>query len=1014
MKKKINLLLIFFVIAMVTFAQGLTITGKVTEQLTNDPLTGVTVKVEGKNVGTVTDLDGNYSIAASIGDVLSFSFVGMHNATIKVASSDPINVAMQNDDVLLDQVVVIGYGSIKRSELSGAVATISSKDLQTNVASSVSSALQGKVAGVTVTSTGGGPGSGMNINIRGVGSINNTIKPLYVIDGVYGDINTIDPSDITSMEILKDGAAAAIYGSRAANGVVIISTKGGRKNMPLKVDVSMYGGFQNITKKLDVMDGNQWKSFITTHHDVYKVTPQQDMIDWSGKGTNWQDEGYSTAAIYKTNINLSGGAENSTYNVSAGYLNQEGVMINSGFDAVNMRAKNMFYMFNDHVRLGSTLYVRSWKQKKNWSVVTDYLTTNPMTPLYDESNELGGYGKNKTWMRNGKNPVGEANLNALRNKGTDININGFLDVDLYLEGLTYKLNVGYTKNDSNGYQANPKYDIGEGEVNSKIKEDSYFGSQWLVENTLNYSKTFNEKHSVSALAGYSAQKNKNRTLMVERHGVPGGVSSIGGAPSVGQSAGGYANESSMTSVFGRVMYSYDSRYMLSTSIRRDGSSKFSDGHRYGNYPGVSVGWNIMNEDFFSPLKGTVSELKLRGSYGELGNQEISNYATQNIVSNNLHYVLQGGGMWEGNITGANWVSPRDLSWEKTKTYDVGIDATLWNGKLNVTTDFYIKRSENILLNVDMPVSGGLTGSPVMNAGTIENKGFEFAANYRNNINDFNYNIGFNISTVKNKVKEVTVGNFTEIFGWKGHADSEINAARVGDPIGQFYLVKTDGIFQSKEEVLAHVDKNGKPIQPNAQPGDIRYLKNPNNDAEGISYADRQKVGNPFPDFTYGIRLSGSYKMFDLSLFFEGSQGNDIYNYTRAQMETTTNLWNYSTRLSNSWTESNTRTSIPRYVATDDLNKNNYRVSDRWLESGSYFRLKTLELGYTLPKALLQKIQIENLRVYFATENLFTITGYKGYTPDLGQNEGENIFTNGVDYGRYPDVRTFTLGFQLNF
>lgn len=1009
MKKKINLLFVFFVITLTSFAQGLTITGKVIEESTQEPMIGVTVKVEGKTTATSTDLDGNYSISAAIGDVLSFNFLGMQTVAAKVTSNAPINISMQDDDVALDQVVVIGYGTVKRSELSGAVATISSKDLQTNVASSVAGALQGKVAGVTVTGSGGGPGSGMNINIRGINSINNVSTPLYVIDGVYGDINTIDPSDIVSMEILKDGASAAIYGSRAANGVVIISTKGGRKDSPLKVNVSAYAGVQKITKTLDVMNGDQWVDFVTTQGPF---TPQGSMVNWKGKGTDWQDEGYSSAAIYKTNLNLSGGTKTATYNVSAGYINQDGVMINSGFDAFNIRIKNMFYMFNDHVRLGTTVYSRSSKKRDNWSVVTDYLTANPLTPVYDDAN-LGGFGKRESWMRNAKNPVGESKLNTVRNKTTDLNINAFLDIDLFLEGLTYKFNVGYTKNDTEGYTRSPRYDIGEGVKDSGIQESSIFNKQWLLENTINYNRTFAEKHTVSGLVGFSAQKNQYRTYYLKRVGVQDGVSSVGGAPATGQTGGGYLNQSTIESFFGRAMYSYDSRYMISASIRRDGSSKFADGHRYGNFPGVSVGWNIANESFFSSLRGTFDELKLRASYGELGYQEIADYTTQNIVTKYYNYVNADGTLWEGSTTGANWVSPKNLTWEKTKTYDVGLDATLWNGKLNVSTDFYIKRSENILLSVNMPESAGLTGSPIMNAGTIENKGFEFAVNYRNKINDFNYDVGFNFSTVKNKVKKITVGSVQEIGGWTGHKESYINGARVGDPIGQFYLVRTDGLFQSQAEIDAYVDKNGNKIQPLAQPGDIKFLKNPNNNVGEISFEDRQKVGNPFPDFTYGFRLAGSYKMFDLSLFFEGSKGNDIYNYTRAQSETTTELWNYSTRLLKSWTPSNTNTNVPRY-ALDDKNNNNRRVSDRWLEGGSYLRLKTLEVGYNLPKALLSKIELESLRVYFASENLFTITGYKGYTPDLGQNTGGSIFYRGVDYGRYPDVRTFSVGLQMNF
>lgn len=992
------------------------IKGSVTDER-GEPVIGANVVEVDTSNGAITNADGLFSLEVAPGAMIKISMIGYTPQVIAVEDRTTFEVVLKEDTELLDEVVVIGYGTIKKSDLTGAVASISAKDLQANIAQSVAGALQGRVAGVTVGNSGGAPGAGMSVNIRGLSSIGNSNTPLYLIDGVYGDINMIDPSDVVSMEILKDGSAAAIYGSRAANGVVLITTKGGKREAPLKVDFNIYTGMQDVVKKLDVMNANQWISTITTKYDTYANNPAAIpglIKNWKGgKGTNWQDEGFRTALILKTNLSLSGGGKNSTYNVSVGYMRQDGIMLNSGYDAINVRTKNVFYLLDDHIRIGNTFFIKSWKQKINQSNLTDYLRQNPLIPVYDENN-LGGYGAFEPWMRNIANPIGNSKLFDKKKDGTDIFINAFAEVDLFVEGLKYKLNVGYNKSDVRDFSFNPEYNFGAGNSQSNISEGADFTTQWLVENTLNFDREFG-KHNVSALLGYSAQKNEGRGFSALRNDVPPGVSSIGGASNATEKTGGSARANAIVSLFGRAMYSYDTRYMISASIRRDGSSRFADGHRFGVFPSVSAGWNMMNENFFQPLRTVVDELKIRASYGVLGNQEIGDYTTQNTVTNFLHYLIQSNGQWDGAITGANWVSPKDLTWEETRTANIGLDGNLWNGRLTFTADYYVQETKNILLGINMPSSIGMGGSPIMNAGVISNKGFELAVNHRNTIGELSYNVGLNLSTVENEVKEVTVGSVQEFAGWKSHEESEINAAKVGYPIGAFFLVKTDGIFQNEAEIQAHT-KDGKLIQPNAKPGDIKYI-DANNDGQ-ISYDDRRYAGDPFPDFSFGIRMGAQYKGFDLNLFFDGTYGNKIYNYTRTRMESNNEMRNYSTKILDSWTPQNTNTDIPRFDMID-LNENSKRVSDRWLENGSYIRLKTLEFGYSLPTQWLSKAKIDRLRIYTAMENLFTITKYKGYTPDLGQNSdmnggGTGVFTRGVDYGRYPQARTISLGIQLNF
>ncbi|WP_455637466.1 SusC/RagA family TonB-linked outer membrane protein [Parabacteroides sp.] len=1006
MNRKLAFSLLLGAFALSGWAQqAITVKGTV-KDAENNPVIGATVVVKGTTLGTTTDLDGNYTIKVNQGQVLEFSYVGMQQSSVTVNNQNVINITMAEGE-LLDEVVIIGYGTVKKSDLTGAVSSVSAKDLQANVAKSAANALQGRIAGVSVSNVNGQPGAGMSINIRGLSSLGSN-TPLYVIDGVYGDINMVDPADIASLEVLKDASAAAIYGSRAANGVVLITTKGGKKDMPTSIDVNVFSGFQNITKKLDVLDAQQWIGVMK--NSGYALP--ESALNYKGKGTNWQDEVYRTAPITKANISISGGTKNATYNVSAGYINQEGIMLNSGYDAFNIRTKNTFSFFNDHFRVGNTLLVKTSTKDINKLVITDPLRQNPLLAVYDE-NQLGGYAGIEPWMKNMDNPVGASKLNDYQKHNTELLINAYAEVDLGLKGLKYKLNVGYNKNNGRDYTYNAAYDFGSGAILSGLNEGASFGDQWLVENTLHYDNTFG-KHTVSGLFGYSAQKNSSRSFGAGRKDLPEGTNVIGAGSTTEQTTSGSLQENSIVSIFGRAMYSYDSRYMLSASIRRDGSSRFADGHRYGVFPSVSAGWNIMNENFFESLKSTVNELKLRASYGVLGNQEIGNYTTQSIVSSGINYI-QGGAWWMGSISGKDWVSPADLTWEETKTTNVGLDASFFNGKLSLNADYFVQETSNILLGISMPSSVGLGGSPTMNAGTIQNKGLEIALNHRNTVGEVYYNVGVNLSTIKNKVKEVTVGNVQEFGGYNPQGEGTVTWAKVGDPIGAFYVIKTDGLFQSKEEVDAYT-KDGEKIQPKAEPGDVRFVDF-NGDGK-ITDDDRQYAGSPFPDFSFGIRANMEWRGFDLGLFFDGMVGNKIYNYTRARMESMNEITNFSTSVLNAWTEQNRNTDMPRFVQGGE-NLNHRRVSDRWIEDGSFLRLKTLEFGYTLPQEWMSKIRVKNLRVYTAMDNLFTITGYTGYTPDLGQNDdqnggGDSTMSRGCDHGRFPLARTITFGLQLNF
>lgn len=1024
MNRKLAFSLLLGAFALSGWAQQATTVKGTVKDSENNPVIGATVVVKGTTTGTTTDIDGNYTISVSPGQVLEFSYVGMQPSTVTVNNQNVINITMAEGE-LLDEVVVIGYGTVKKSNLTGAVSSVSGKELQANIARSASSALQGRVAGVSVSNPSGQPGEGMNINIRGISSLSST-TPLYVIDGVYGDINMVDPSDIQSIEVLKDASAAAIYGSRAANGVVLITTKGGHLEMPTKVQVDAYTGVQTVAKYIDVMDGNDLREFAKTNG----YSNAEELLNWNGgPGTDWQKELYRKAMVSKVNLNVSGGTKTATFNLSGSYLNQEGIVNTTGYEAWNLRAKNTFSLFNNHVRLGSTILMKLWKKDFDDVSYTSALTAVPQWNVYDET---GKWGQAPYWTR-GDNPVGWTEAYDHQKHGIDLLLNAYAEVDLGLKGLKYKFNVGVDKYTRRNYDYTVPYVFSSTSQNPdyKLSEGSSWENQWLIENTLHYDNIFGA-HSISALAGYSAQRNNSRSFGAARSGLPAGLTVINAGSPSSATTSGSAWANSLVSMFARVMYGYDDRYMMSASIRRDGSSKFADGYRWGTFPSASVGWNVMNENFFENVKNTVNEFKIRASYGVLGNLNgIGNYATQSTTTSGLNSV-QGNEWWLGTTTDAEWFSPGNVTWEKTKTINIGLDLALFNNKFSLNADYFIQKTEDLLLSMPRPESFGLSGSPTMNAGTVENKGLEISLNHRNTVGDLYYHVGVNATFIKNELTKVN-GTRDEWTGFNPHAKGAITYATTGKPIGFFNLIKSEGIFQSQEEIdawnkdhgrMVYNDKKGVDewigVQPKAVPGDLKYV-----DANGdgtIDNNDRVDCGSAFPKVTLGLTLGAEWKGIDLNLFFDGNFGNKIYNamyYSTVYNEGTGNQ--FRERL-NSWTENNKNTDIPRYVFGNDDNGTNWGYTDRWLENGSFFRLKTLELGYTLPKVWTSKALLQNVRIYTAMENLFTITKYKGYTPDLGviggdgsgTSGGDGVMTRGCDDGRYPTARTFTFGLQVNF
>ncbi|MDR0894012.1 MAG: TonB-dependent receptor [Prevotellaceae bacterium] len=1007
--------------------QGQRVTGRVTDT-DGVPLIGASIQIKGTSQGSITDVDGNFSLTAATGVTLVFSYIGYVSQEVTVAQQQrPLVIALRVDAETLDEVVVIGYGTVKKSHLTGAVSSISGKEMQAGVARSAASALQGRVAGVTVSTNTGQPGQAMSINVRGISSLSST-TPLFVIDGVYGDINVLDPADIQSIEVLKDASAAAIYGSRAANGVILITTRGGQRETPTRVTIDAYAGVQNVARKLEVMNGDQYRDFARLYNinqDVSAVT------GWSGKGTDWQDELFDQAFLSKVNLNVSGGSRTASYNVSASYIKQDGIIKTTGYEGWNLRNKNSFSFFDNHVRMGNTFTIRIGRTDYDNFETSQLTNILPMQKVYDYDHPdfPGHWGMTPTWGKPAGNPVGDVEAHDNRRYNIDLMLNGWAEVDLFLKGLKYRLNVGVNRYTNRNYSdVVPYYFSAQAQqTQTQLDESTGWQSEWLIENTLHYDNTFG-KHNLSVVAGYSAQRTDYRDFSAGTKDMPQGLHVIGAGSSTEAVSGGSTWRESLVSMFARAMYSYDDRYLASISIRRDGSSKFAPGHKWGSFPSASVGWNMANESFFEPLRNTVNQLKLRVGYGVLGNLNgIARYATQSTPAMGLNGVF--GNTWysNGSITGVSWTSPAQTTWEQTQTLNIGADFALWNNRLTFTADYFIQDTKDMLLSIPQPGSFGQDGSPTLNAGNVRNTGVELAAGWRDRAGELDYHVSANVSFLNNELTKITIGERKEWNGYNPHGGGDVTYSKLGYPIGGFWLVKSDGIFQSQSEIDAYKNSNGSLVQPNAIPGDLKYI-----DANGdgaINGDDRQFAGTALPKISLGFNIGATWRGIDLNLFFDGQFGHKLYNAVPYYNATQAGVVNFLTSTMDSWRSDNTATDIPRFIGTSsdpttatDANGTRWAYTDRWLENGDFLRLKTLELGYTLPQVLTTKARLQSVRIYTAMENLFTLTDYTGFTPDLGINTGlgaagsgtDIVMSRGCDDGRYPLARTITFGLQVTF
>lgn len=972
-----------------------------------DPVIGANVVVKGSTNGTVTDIDGRFSVEAETGSVLNISYIGYLTKEMPVGNQTNIRIILLEDTKILDEVVVIGYGTQKKADLTGSVANINTEKLNTQSNANIGQALQGKIAGVDIVSQGGNPGAGARIMVRGIGTLNNA-APLYIVDGMYmSNINHVNPSDIASIDVLKDASSAAIYGSRAANGVIIITTKKGSNTdgKPI-IDLSANIGVQSPVKYLDMLDAKGFAEVSTLARAAVGKEPLEMVKDLSNLENNdWQDIMMGPALMQNYNLAVKGGGKYSTYYNSLGYFNQEGVVKGTNYERFTIQSKNDYKrgIFSAGINLILTYnHDKPLHDESRGGMIGLILQSLPTLAKYDDIRE-GGYGGTYGDVTNLPNPLGVVDDNLMNRYSENMRAfaNIYAQLDLY-KGLKYKINL---TPDFDFYRYKKylnKYDFGLTSNNvTQLTERQTRTRNILVENLLSYDQTFG-KHKISALVGYTYQDSRYRYLQATGQNLPEGLEEIDAA-TTDRNNSGYLTRSVLTSILGRVFYSFQDKYLITATIRRDGSSKFGSVNRYGYFPSASVGWNIAEENFMKRFDW-LDQLKLRGGYGVLGNQEIENYQFTSTITTGINYPDGHGGLLQGAFP-KDFANP-NIKWEQTTMTNIGLDFMALNNRLSLTADWYLKDTKDILLTVPIPISSGGANDPVRNAGKIRNKGFEFNLGWNDRTaNDISY--GVNLIGSFNTNEVIALGTGTQSFtGGSTFQNIYTSKTLTGYPIGSFWLIPADGYFNSDEEVKAH-SKDGQLIQPNAKPGDIRFLDTDDNGS--IDDNDRVYCGSPFPDFTFSVNGNIAYKNFDLSLGFQGVIGNKIYNATRQTLELTTQGTNYLATTLDYWTPDNLNAAYPR-LTLDDPNRNTRADSDRYLENGSYLRLRSAQLGYTFPTQWFRGA-IQHARVYINAENLFTITGYTGYSPDVNT---DNATARGFDNFIYPNNRVFMLGLNVTF
>ncbi len=966
------------------------------------PIPGVTVSVPGTGIGTVTDIDGNYNLNVDEGSTLVFSFVGFSPTRVAIAGKSIINVTLEEDISALEEVVVMGYGTQKRSDITGAIGMVGAKEFEDEPIIQVGQALQGKVAGLQVSQNSGAPGSGLLIRIRGTGTVNSA-EPLYVVDG-NPNANPLDlvPEQIESIQVLKSASAAAIYGAQGANGVILISTKQGKAGKS-QLDVNFSQGWQQIQKEFPVTNAREYAILYNEGLVNAGQKPLYPNPDALGEGTNWQKEVFQIAPMTDVSVSASGGSESSRYFFSAGYLSQDGILKGSSFDRVNLRI-NSSHDITKSIRIGQNISASISKFERLsefsfGSTLGNVLTANPEIPVRMAD---GNWGYSPTSL-NSNNPLASIEFQNDDTRRPVVNGNMYADITLAKDLIfrsQFNFNLGTIENSI----FNPAYRISPqifNEVANLRENITRFGEHsWA--NTLTYQKEIG-RHSFDFLAGITNQESYTKFVSAFAGGLPLNATDNPNLRYLdlntqGNSVQGSGGEWGILSYLGRVNYNYNKKYFTTINFRADGSSRFGENNKFGYFPSFSAGWKLSEEAFIKDASW-IDNLMLRGGWGSLGNQNsLPNYAFADLVTPNISYTF---GTSQRVFRGQAPISMGnpDLKWETTEETNFGIDFMGFKGKVTASLDLYQKKTSDMLLRVPLASFTGIQTSPFVNGGDVVNKGIELMLGYENTTaRGFTYNITGNISHNQNEVTRLSNAG-TSIFTQLSFIGLA-NVTQIGSPIASFWGWKTDGIFQNQEEINAHATQS-----TGTRPGDVRFVDL--NGDKVINALDQTVIGNPWPKFLYGLSSSFSYKGFDLKTQLQGVSGNDIYMAFNFRMDGA-NFFNYSRHIwDNRWTGPGTSNEVPR-LNTNDPN-NNMRSSENYVQDGSYLRVRNIQLSYKIPKSL---GNVRSLTVFSSVQNAFTFTKYRGFDPELGTNRAENPLYIGIDETNYPMPRIYTVGFKL--
>ncbi|RLJ67380.1 TonB-linked SusC/RagA family outer membrane protein [Lacinutrix venerupis] len=975
--QKIMVIITMFVIS-ISFAQQKTIKGKVTDQ-SGMPIPGTSVFIKGTTLGTTSDFDGFYELNGTYDNAstIVFSYVGMETVEKKIDGLSEINVILQEDLETLSEVVLIGYGSQEKKDITGSVSVVDSKDFESRANTQVGSLLQGQSAGVQVTSNSGKPSAGFSIRIRGTNSINAGSEPLYVVDGVpTTDTRSINPSDIDSVSILKDASSTAIYGAQGANGVVIITTKRGTTEKS-KITIDTYTGFADVWKTIPVLNGEQYRDL---------MAEMGLSTDWDSyiERTDWQDEIFQSGFSQNYQLSLSGKSNSTNYYVSAGYVSQEGAIKSAELQRRNFKI-NLDQEVSNWLTIGARIAYTAYRDVdindnnnvNAGGVLLGALTTPSIIGVY---NDDGSFTSNP--FQNWENPL--ASTDGLEREFNSQRLLGNIYVEAKIsKDLSYKLNYGIDRNNGIYDSFLDPFRTSYGNaISGQSINNTNSSKYYIVENTLNYKKNIN-KHNVEVLLGSVNQKFlwenssiETRNFASESVTTPNGGSEIFGASAT-------KSEKANSSFINRINYAFDNKYLLTANFRADGSSTFGPNERWGYFPSFSLGWRVLNENFFKKID-IVNDFKIRAGWGIVGNDQIGNYAYLGEVGSGGNYPI--GGVAQPGTFPAT-IENLSLKWEESEQTNIGVDVQLLNNRINFTADAYVKNTSDLLLNAPLPTTSGFR-SAIQNIGELQNKGLEFALSSKNiQAENFQWDTGFNISFNKNEVKNL-VGQELLQGGIAGRGEASI--VKEGLPLGTLYGYIYGGVDPATGNAY-YINQNGEStFTPTAD--------------------DRVIIGDANPDFFYSVTNSFSYKGFNLFVFLQGSQGNDILNATRIELEGMSDPKNQSVEVLNRWRQPGDITNIPR---SSFGNTDNSRISTRFIEDGSYLRFKAITLSYNLPETLLEKINVNALKLYVTGENMFTITNYSGYDPEVNAFGSSNII-RGIDFGTYPQTRNLIFGMSVTF